>query len=155
DAGASGWASVPGTRVDVVWMCRRGGDENTYTELLLENVMILAADIHTKGPEGQAQPASVVTLAVNRRDALRLRLAAEQGPIHLLLRNFADKSTGDMLTCTNKELYQRLASGKGFASGDQAEADAASAMAPFVVPAAKRSDVGKAAPETREEPRRF
>lgn len=89
---AGGFASLPNSRVDIVWTCRRATDKDTFAKILLEDVLVIAADANAIRPEnGQAMPASVVSLALNTEDALKLSLAKENGSISLVLRKFNDK----------------------------------------------------------------
>lgn len=102
---ASGFASLPGSRVDVYSTIRRGNDDNTYSNVLLENVLVLAADTNSKRPEGgAATPANVVTVALKPEDALRVTLAKDLGTLTLVLRNFDDKAVGETPKITASDL---------------------------------------------------
>ena len=93
---AGGWASLPGSRVDVISTIRGGGTDDTFSQVLLEDVLVLAADGANKTNEqGNAMPASVVTLALGSEDALKVTLAAQLGPLHLMLRKQGDKMRAD------------------------------------------------------------
>jgi pilus assembly protein CpaB len=90
---AGGWASLPGSRVDVISTIRRGGDDDSFSQVLLEDVLVLAADQANRTNEtGGAMPASVITLALNGEDAIRVTLASQLGPLHLMLRKQGDKT---------------------------------------------------------------
>jgi pilus assembly protein CpaB len=66
---ASGFASLPMSRVDIVTVLRRG-DGDSVSRILLENVLVLAADQETGRPaDRNALPASVVTVALTPEDA--------------------------------------------------------------------------------------
>jgi pilus assembly protein CpaB len=90
---AGGWASLPGSRVDVISTIRGGNNDDSFSQVLLEDVLILAADGANKTNEsGNAMPASVVTMALPTEDALKVTLASQLGPLHLMLRKQGDKS---------------------------------------------------------------
>lgn len=104
---AGGFASLPHSRVNVYSTVKRGSDKDSYSMLLLENVLVLAADQNMNLPDGKALPATVVTLAVTGEDALRLNLAKEQGPLSLALRKFNDKSKSEVDKITGDQLVNR------------------------------------------------
>jgi len=88
---AGGFASLPHSRVDLIMSVRRGDDKSTFSKILLENVLVLAADAVSNRPtENQAMPASVVTLALTPEEMLKVNIAKEQGAISLALRRFGD-----------------------------------------------------------------
>jgi pilus assembly protein CpaB len=89
---AGGFASLPGSHVDIVWTTRRGTDNDTFAKVLLEDVIVLAADTNTHS-ENAAMVASVVTVALNPDDAMKLTLAMETGSLRLVVRNLEDKSS--------------------------------------------------------------
>jgi Flp pilus assembly protein CpaB len=91
---AGGFASLPGSHVDIMWTTRRGGDNDTFSKVLLEDVIVLAADTNTHS-EGGAMVASVVTVALHPDDAMKLNLAMETGSLRLIVRNLEDKSSSD------------------------------------------------------------
>jgi hypothetical protein len=90
---AGSWAALPGSRVDIVSTVRRGSDDDSFSQVLLEDVLVLAADGWNKTSEGGgALPASVVTLALPAEDALKVKFGSQIGPLHLMLRKEGDKS---------------------------------------------------------------
>lgn len=94
---AGGFAALPNSRVDVIWTCRRATDKESFSKVLLEDVLVIAADTITARPEnGQAITASVVSLALTTEDLLKLNLAKENGSISLVLRKFNDKSKSNI-----------------------------------------------------------
>ncbi|MFO0964769.1 MAG: Flp pilus assembly protein CpaB [Gemmataceae bacterium] len=102
---ASGFATLPLSRVDVYSTVRRGSDRDSFSQVLLENVLVLAVDtnIH-RDPEGRAMPGNVVVLALKTEDALKIELAKELGPLSLALRKFNDSSKidGDLKVTVEK-----------------------------------------------------
>ena len=93
---AGGFASLPHSRVNIISTVRRGDDSKSYSRILLENVLVLAADGTTKINEnGQAMPANVVTVALKPEDVLKLELAKTMGVISLALRKYGDSSKSE------------------------------------------------------------
>ena len=95
DAIASGFASLPGSKVDIIWNSKGNNADDTVSLKLLQNVLVLAADTQDLAVEGRAAPASVVTLALNPRDAERVSLASENGSLRLILRRPDDEKIHD------------------------------------------------------------
>jgi pilus assembly protein CpaB len=88
---------LPGTRVDVIVTVDDDGDgagqKEPMSRTVLSNVIVLTAGTRYdqgKAKEGQAQRASVVTLALLPEDSERLALAANEGKLSLALRNPVD-----------------------------------------------------------------
>jgi pilus assembly protein CpaB len=100
---AGGFASLPGSHVDIVWTKRAGSENDTFSKVLLEDVVILAADTNTHN-DGSAIVASVVTVALHPDDAMKLTLAMETGALRLVVRNLEDRSTTDRDRVTVGEL---------------------------------------------------
>ena len=92
EAIAAGFASLPGSKVDIIYNRRGNNDETTYSMKLLQNVLVLAADTTDGAIDGKAIPASVVTLALTPKDAERVSLASESGTLRLVLRRPDDES---------------------------------------------------------------
>src|SRR6266542_3948701 len=83
----SGFASLPGSRVDIIWSRKADTDEKSFAKILLQNVLVLAADTQSvRNPDGTAMPASVVTLALNPEDVRRVINAEGAGSMTLVLR---------------------------------------------------------------------
>lgn len=88
---AGGFASLPMSRVNIIWTVRRGGDKDSFSKILLENVLVLAADTTTiRSENNTAMPANVVTVALKNDDSMKLDLAKSIGTISLALRKFGD-----------------------------------------------------------------
>jgi pilus assembly protein CpaB len=93
DTTASGFANVPGSHVDIIWTKRNNSELESFSKVLLEDVIVLAADTNTESPNGgAAMIANVVTVALNQEDALRVSLAMDNGSLRLVVRNMEDKS---------------------------------------------------------------
>jgi len=107
---AGGWASVPGSKVNILWTRRSSDDKTSFTRVLLEDVLVLAADQGSKVIEdGKAMPASVVTVALKTEDTMKVKLAQQYGPLTLTLRKFGDTTPGPESEGVNGE---ELFSGK-------------------------------------------
>jgi pilus assembly protein CpaB len=88
--------TLPGTRVDVLVTLQEAA--NTLTRVVLSNIQVLTAGTMydtERGRQGNAMPATVVTLLVTPEDAERLTLAQSAGAITLVLRNPLDVAPTD------------------------------------------------------------
>lgn len=88
---AGGFASLPGSRVDIISTVRGKNNDESGSFYLLENVLVLAADTIKERPDS-AIPASVVTVALSPEDVLRVTQAKELGSLTLVLRDPTDPS---------------------------------------------------------------
>jgi pilus assembly protein CpaB len=86
---AGGFASLPGSRVDIISSVARKSDDDSGSFYLLENVLVLAADTVKDRPDG-AIPAGVVTVALSPDDVLRVNTAKGLGTLSLALRDPSD-----------------------------------------------------------------
>ena len=101
DGTASGFASLPGSKVDVVWTMKRTEDKCSFSKILVVDVLVLAADTKSTRDEGdKAMPAGIVTLALKQSDALKIDLAKRFGPLTLFLRKY-----GDLTPPPEKEMF--------------------------------------------------
>jgi pilus assembly protein CpaB len=103
---AGGFASLPLSHVDIISVLRRG-DGDSISQILLEDVLVLAADQETQRPGNgsSAMPANTVTVALNPEDSELVTLAQEMGQLRLVLRAYGDSApakthgaTGNMIT---------------------------------------------------------
>jgi pilus assembly protein CpaB len=101
---AGGFASLPGSHVDIFWTTRRGGDGDTFTKMLLEDVIVLAADTNTNNDGGGAMVANVVTVALLPEDALKVTLASETGSLQLAVRQLEDAGSAEKDSITLGQL---------------------------------------------------
>jgi len=83
---------VPGTRVDVlVTLDRTAGQEDPATQLILQNIEVMASGQSIqRDSRGEPQAATVVTLLVGPDEGERLALSSTNGRIQLALRNSMD-----------------------------------------------------------------
>jgi len=99
----------PETRVDVLLTGNPSGGGEQQTTTILENVRVLAAGQRMEGNlAGEAEAASVITLAVPPDDAQKLTLASTQGRIQLSLRNPLDTKQQDLGSVNATSLYRKV-----------------------------------------------
>lgn len=98
---AGGFASLPLSRVDIISTIRRGNDKDSYSQTLLQNVLVLAADqtIHADTNKG-AMPATTVTVALTPEEAQKVTLARQMGTLSLALRSFEDRQKVEVAKTT-------------------------------------------------------
>jgi pilus assembly protein CpaB len=144
---AGGFASLPHSRVNIISTQRRGGDKDTKAILLLENVLVLAADTQTQRDDtGRAMPANVVTVALKPEDVLKLELAKQLGTISLTLRGFNDSAKSEVTTFSAQQLHTGAAPGKDTveeADGGPPQNVSLPLPTPRVEPVAAKKDAGK------------
>jgi pilus assembly protein CpaB len=142
---AGGWASLPGSRVDIISTIRRGNDDDSFSQVLLEDVLVLAADgANTRNEQGTAMPASVLTLALNAEDAVKVTLASQLGPLHLMLRKQGDKAKieGDRVTVT--QVIRNTGGGRNDAAEKENWEQSGEPVNPKLeIPAIKAEEQGK------------
>ncbi len=101
---AGGFASLPGSRVDIHNIIRSGSASQSMVQLLLEDVLVLAADTTDTPGESKAMPASVVTVALIPEDAMKVNLAKKLGELTLTLRKPGDKSRSETTRLTARQV---------------------------------------------------
>ncbi|MEI7687344.1 MAG: Flp pilus assembly protein CpaB [Planctomycetota bacterium] len=126
---AGGFASLPHSRVDIIQTVRRGDDKSSYASILLENVLVLAADARTQRDEaGNAMPASIVTFALSPEDVLKLNLSREVGTLSLALRKFNDNKKSPIDRITAEDIRKGVSGHKSDGSdGDLVPAEPSTA----------------------------
>jgi pilus assembly protein CpaB len=95
---------MPGDRVNVM-MTRTLDDNQSYTDVLLQNVRVVAIDQVLD--QRTEKPAAIrsATLEVMPQDAKRVALAGVVGSISLMLRKAGEQSAGALGRVTAKELF--------------------------------------------------
>jgi len=95
--GVSGFI-MPGSFVDVVAIIVPPGQQTNegqgpISKIVLQNIKVLASGPKIDSPENQREPTSVkaVTLQVTPEQAERLVLAANEGKLQLVMRNYGDQ----------------------------------------------------------------
>ena len=88
---------LPGDRVDVL-LTRQGDPERPETDVLLQNVRVLAVDQEVSERTDTPILARAVTLEVAPLDAQKLTLGGSVGRLSLALRHYADAGAADVRT---------------------------------------------------------
>lgn len=102
---AAGFAAMPHSRVDIISTVRRGDDSNSFSQVLLEDVLVLAADNQDVRTEGaRAMPATVVTVALKPEDVVKVNMAKDMGTLSLVLRKFDEKKSLKLAKITAQEV---------------------------------------------------
>jgi len=102
---------LPNMRVDVLVTGRPPNGENTVTQTVLQNVLVLSAGQNLQADaRGQAISAPTVTLLADPKQAEVLTLANSEGHIQLILRNGSDQD----ITITPGRKVQDLFKTGGF-----------------------------------------
>jgi pilus assembly protein CpaB len=78
---------LPNTYVDVIGVQQLGSSNQKTVETLLKKIKVLAVAQETQTEDGKAKLVRTVTLEIRPREAERLALQVNEGPIHLVLRN--------------------------------------------------------------------
>lgn len=81
---------LPNTYVDVIGVQPIGTSNEKKVETLLKRIKVLAVAQETQTDEGKAKLVRTVTLELRLREAEKLALQVNEGPIHLVLRNPQD-----------------------------------------------------------------
>lgn len=87
---AHGLATLPGSRVDLILTIAAQEAAQSSARVLLENVLVLAADGRTNREGEIIAPAQVVTFALKDDEALKVKLAERMGALSLSLRKLND-----------------------------------------------------------------
>ena len=114
--GVSGFI-MPGSFVDVVAIINPLSQKDVeakgpVSKIVLQNIKVLASGPKIDSPENQREPTSVkaVTLQVTPEQAEKLVLAANEGKLQLVMRNYSDQND----TQTNGANKNTLLSGDSF-----------------------------------------
>jgi pilus assembly protein CpaB len=98
--GVSGFI-MPGSFVDVVAIItpvsQVSATNGPISKIVLQNIKVLASGAKIDSPENQRQPSEVkaVTLQVTPEQAEKLVLAANEGKLQLVMRNYSDQEDAD------------------------------------------------------------
>jgi RNA polymerase sigma factor (sigma-70 family) len=102
---ASGLDSLPMSRVDILLTLRGTNDKDSATLVLVENVLVLAADANLGGSDNKT---AVVTVALKPDDCHKVDLARTKGTISMALSRIVD-CEGTLLPIQRLQLYAPLA----------------------------------------------
>jgi len=97
---------LPGNHVDVIGVRRITGSNEVIAKTVMKDVIVLAVDQEIKPDVDQPKVVRAVTLEMLPSSALKVVKAANEGKIHLLLRNPATKIVKKK-TRTKKVVYRK------------------------------------------------
>jgi pilus assembly protein CpaB len=152
-SGVAGFVQ-PNDAVDVLVTRRVGEGNQQITDVLLQNVRVIAIDQNAKGEEGKAALAKTATLEVDQLGAQKLALAQEIGSLGLVLRRPGDNQDNPVVeTVSLNDLRYSLYGGVRYPAAARVGAYAAPSAAasraiarPAAAPRAQvRRTVAKAA----------
>ena len=98
---------LPGDRVDVMLtrkVTSKTGDEESYVDVLLQGVKVLAVDQVADDRKDQPSVVKTVTFEVSTEEAQQLTLAANVGTLSLALRNVASAGVEETKPVTLADL---------------------------------------------------
>lgn len=100
----AGFASLPGSRVDLILTVRAQDINAASARVLLQNVLVLAADARTVREGEIISAASVVTFALKEDDRLKVTLAQDLGTLSLSLRKLNDDRVVEQTVVIGSEI---------------------------------------------------
>jgi pilus assembly protein CpaB len=105
--GVSGFI-MPGSFVDVIAVIVSASQQNgePISKIVLQNIKVLASGPKIDSPENQREPTNVkaVTLQVTPEQAEKLVLAANEGKLQLVMRNYSDQEDTQTSGANKKSL---------------------------------------------------
>ena len=154
-SGVAGFV-FPGDVVDVLLTRKIPGDgagnEDQMTNIVLENVQVLAVDRRASENATEPEVAKTATLLVDQMGSQKLTLATKVGSLSLALRNVEDQAIGETPTVTSRDL-----GGNGFfipgrSSGPAPMRAAAEPSAPVPVRVSAPTTIVQAQPSSVSAP---
>jgi pilus assembly protein CpaB len=115
-SGVSGFVQ-PNDSVDVLITRQLQGSDTQATDVLLQNVRVLAIDQQATSPDGSAKVAKTATLMVSPIDAQKLALAQTIGSLSLVLRKPGEQDNPVVETVSMNDLRYNIYGGASFGSG--------------------------------------
>ena len=110
--GISGFV-MPGSYVDVVAVVTPPSQEGAQSQgpiskIVLQHIKVLASGAKIDSPENQREPTNVkaVTLMVTPEQAEKLVLAANEGKLQLVMRNYSDEENADTTGASKNSLLR-------------------------------------------------
>lgn len=102
---------MPNDTVDVLITRNPAGADAQVTDVLLQNVRIIAIDQQSKNADGTPKVAHTATLEVNPLDAQKLALAQEVGSLSLVLRKPGEQNNPVVETVSMNDLRYNIYGG--------------------------------------------
>lgn len=143
-SGVSGFIQ-PNDSVDVLITRSVAGRDNQITDVVLQNVRVLAIGQQQKGADGKPIAAKTATLLVDQVGAQKLALAQQVGSLSLVLRKPGEQDNPVVETVSLDDLRYSLYGGARYPQPASAGAYVASTPAP--PPVVRRARPAKPAPE--------
>ena len=109
-SGVAGFVQ-PNDTVDVLITRKSPGGDAQVTDVLLQNVRIIAIDQQAKNADGTPKVAQTATLEVNPIDAQKLALAQEAGSLSLVLRKPGEQNNPVVETVSMNDLRYNIYGG--------------------------------------------
>lgn len=109
-SGVSGFVQ-PNDSVDVLITRQLQGSDTQATDVLLQNVRVLAIDQQATSPDGSAKVAKTATLMVSPIDAQKLALAQTIGSLSLVLRKPGEQDNPVVETVSMNDLRYNIYGG--------------------------------------------
>ena len=130
-SGVAGFVQ-PNDSVDVLITHQAPGGDAQMTDVLLQNIRIIAIDQDAQGADGKPVLAKTATLEVNPLDAQKLALAQQVGQLSLVLRKPGeDQNNPAVKTISMGDLRYNLYGGTRYASSSGGGLDQAMAGAMY------------------------
>lgn len=106
DVSAAGGFVLPGDSVDVLVTrtMNMGESSEQITDVLLQNVRVIAIDLDSNDAKTDPKVGKTATLEVNQVDAQKLALAQQVGSLTLVLRNLVDQENPVVATVGTEDL---------------------------------------------------
>lgn len=136
----------PNDSVDVLITRSVAGRDDQATDVLMQNVRVLAIGQNAKGADGKPIDGRTATLLVDQLGAQKLALAQQVGTLSLVLRKPGDQTNPVVETVSMNDLRDSLYGGVNYPAQASAGAFAA-------VPAKPVAHVARAAPKKAAPPR--
>ena len=137
----------PNDSVDVLITRSVAGRDDQVTDVLMQNVRVLAIGQTAKGADGKPIQGKTATLLVDQIGAQKLALAQQVGTLSLVLRKPGDQTNPVVETVSLNDLRDSLYGGVHYPA--QASAGAYAAPPPKPVVHVARAAVKKAAPKPK------
>ena len=152
-SGVAGFVQ-PNDTVDVLVTRQVGEGNQQITDVLLQNVRVIAIDQNAKGEEGKAALAKTATLEVDQLAAQKLALAQEIGSLGLVLRRPGDNQDNPVVeTVSLNDLRYSLYGGVQYPAAARVGAYAAAPRTIVQAAAALRAPARRAAARKAAAPR--
>jgi pilus assembly protein CpaB len=152
-SGVAGFVQ-PNDSVDILVTRRMGDNSQQITDVLLQNVRVIALDQNAKGEDGKPAVAKTATLEVDQLGAQKLALAQEIGTLGLVLRRPGDNQDNPVVeTVSLNDLRYSLYGGVQYPAAARVGAYAAAPRTIVQAAAALRAPARRAAARKAAAPR--